>query len=97
MFTCVTDTGQLLWTGSAVNVPYYSINEPVQVVTKSGIFDLQLINVTGMTLVSTATAYNVSLTDDGIDITCNDNFNNPDNNSETESITLGLSVVPFSG
>ena len=65
--------------------------------TKSGIFDLKLINVTGMTLVSTATAYNVSLTDDGVNITCTDNFNNPDNNSETESITIGLSVVPYRG
>ena len=92
MFTCVTDTGQLQWSGSTNG--YYSINDPVQVVTKSGIFDLQLINVAGVILASTATVYNVSLTDDGINITCTDDFNIPDNNSETESITIGLSVLP---
>ena len=88
VFTCVTDTGQLQWTVGSVKVPYYSSSEPAQVVTKSGIFDLQLINVTGMTLVSTATAYNVSLTDDGIDITCTDSFSNTDS-FEMESIVLG--------
>ena len=88
VFTCVTDTGQLQWSGS-INAAYHSSNEPVQVVIKSGIFDLQLINVTGMTLVSTATAYNVSMTDDGMNITCTDNFNNPVSSFEMESIVLG--------
>ena len=94
VFTCVTDTGQLQWTGS-VNAHYthYDMPQPVRVATKSGIFDVELINKTGMILVSTATAYNVSLTDDGQNFTCAGNPNNP-NSAVTESIMIGIICNP---
>ena len=94
MFTCVTDTGQLVWKNDNGNTRlYYSpsqVDEPA--VTKfSGIFALKLIHASANRYESTATAHNVSLDTDGLNITCIDNIKNANsqNNSDTKSIVLG--------
>ena len=57
-----------------------------------GIFVLKLINTSNNTFVSTATVYNVSLNNDGINITCISDIHNPEAQdiSETDSIDIGL-------
>ena len=95
VFTCVADTEQLQWGNDDGDTKLY--NSPSQVneravVKLGGIFILKLINASNSTFVSTATVDNVSLNDDGVNITCTDDFNNPDDNSEMESITIGLYI-----
>ena len=71
IFTCVTDTGQLAWDTESNNSNhlYYTSGQPTAVV---GIFTVNLISVTGMVLVSTATVHNVQLSHNGAVVTCSD-------------------------
>ena len=76
VFTCVTDTGKLLWTVNSVDAvsSFHSINQIKMPVTEQ-IFDLELVNVTGIdnkTYLSTATANNVLPDYNGTTITCMD-------------------------
>ena len=93
VFTCVTDTGQLLWRNDNGDTRlYYS---PIQInetaVTNFGIFALKLIHASANIYESIATARNVSLNNDGLSIMCFDEVNSLDslNNSVTKSIKLG--------
>ena len=87
VFTCVTDTDQLTWrnhNGDKVYKPASQINEPEDF---GGIFVLKLIHAR---YESTATAYNVSLNDDGLNITCTGHISNiAQNNSVTNTINIG--------
>ena len=69
VFTCVTDTGQLLWISNGHNSIYYSAGQPARTVH---IFTTKLCNVSGMTFISTATVHNVQLSHSGTVITCSD-------------------------
>ena len=93
VFTCVTDTGQLQWISSDGNTKVYypasQVNEPA-VINFGGIFVLKLVKRSNYTFESTATAHNVSLNNDGINITCTSDIANPEKNSETNSIDIGL-------
>ena len=97
MFTCVTDTGQLQWVINGYDAKiYYSpnqVNEPA-ITDFSGIFVLKLINVNANELISSATAHNASLNNDGVNITCIDDVNNPEvqNNSVKDSIMIGIFI-----
>ena len=72
IFTCVTDTGRLVWRINDNNHLYFSSGQVSQVIPIADIFTLQLINVTGSVFISTTTAHNVSLDIDGINVTCTD-------------------------
>ena len=77
VFTCVTDTGRLLWTvnNSVDQVhSFHSISQIKMIVTKQ-IFELELVNVTGIgnkMYLSTTTARNVLPDYNGTYITCVD-------------------------
>ena len=99
VFTCVTDTGQLQWISDDGISKWYrfpsEVNEPA--FTKSGsAFVLKLINTSNnYTFESTATVYNVSLNNDGINILCTSDISNPEgqNTSETDSLSTGLAKI----
>ena len=101
MFTCATDTGQLKWkNGNDDTKLYYStsqVNESA-VTNFGGIFVLKLIHASPNRFESTATAYNVSLNNDGLRITCVDDINNPDaqSSSETDLISIGWTEIIIS-
>ena len=76
VFTCVTDTGRLVWivNNSVDHVSFHSISQVKMIVTKQ-IFKLLLVNVTGIdnkTYLSTATAHNVLPDYNGTKIACVD-------------------------
>ena len=77
VFTCVTDTGKLVWrvNNSADHVhSFHSINQ-INMLETEQIFELELVNVTGISnkiYLSTATAHNVLPDDNGTYITCMD-------------------------
>ena len=92
VFTCVTDTIQLSWsTDDGKTSTYFlpsQVNEPA-VNLSGGVFVLKLVKTSNNTFISTATAHNVSLNNDGINITCISDINNPDAQN-TDSIDIGL-------
>ena len=94
MFTCVTHTGQLQWISNGGASKLYSspsqVNEPA-FINFGGFFVLKLIDASNNTFESTATAHNVSLNNDGQNITCISDISNPDSqkNSITKSINIG--------
>ena len=70
MFTCITDTGLLIWDVNGTNDVFYQAGQ----LSKSlDIFTLNLISVSGMMFVSTATLHNVSIESDGKALSCIDN------------------------
>ena len=73
VFTCTTDTGTLFWKSGGDNCVY------VKGLYSSGLLDnvfkINLTNVTGMILVSTATVQNVLLGHNGRTISCSDSIN----------------------
>ena len=77
VFTCVTDTGRLLWiVNNSVDHlhSFHSINQIKTIVTEQ-IFKLELVNVTGIDnqiYLSTATAHNVLPGYNGTKISCVD-------------------------
>ena len=89
MFTCTTDTGLLIWYVNGTNDVFYQAGQS----SKSlDIFTLNLISVSGMMFVSTATAHNVSIESDGKAISCSDN-------NQTQSnlaVTLSGKVMTLS-
>ena len=70
MFTCITDTGLLIWDINGTNDIFYQAGQSSMPLD---IFTLNLISVSGMMFVSTATLHNVSIEDDGKAISCSDN------------------------
>ena len=77
VFTCVTDTGQLHWkTDDGLIKSYHSpsqVGDGGALSNFGGIYILKLIGANSNgTFESTAEAQNVSLTDDGKNITCSD-------------------------
>ena len=70
MFTCATDTGELIW--SMDGNQFYFTTSQVPNVDPSFPFPFSLINTHGANIVSTATIDNVHLDDNGTVITCHD-------------------------
>ena len=93
LFTCVTDTTQLSWSSddgkTSSYFPSSQVNDPA-VTLSGGVFVLKLVKRSNSTFESTATAHNVSLNNDGVNITCTSDISNLDNTSETDSIDIGL-------
>ena len=93
VFTCVTDTDRLQLTNGNDDTKFYystsQVNQPA-VTNFGGIFVLKLIHASANRFEPTATAYNVSLNNDGLNITCASNINVPSqNNSVTSTISIG--------
>ena len=89
VFTCVTDTGLLIWSTSVnehVKVYHSSdqVNEPA--VNLGGILTLKLVTTRGQ-FESTATAHNVSPDYNGVSITCSSNIGDTQSNN---SITIAI-------
>ena len=87
MFTCATDTGNLLWTTVGYNgVLYHSttINHEQAL----SIFNCNLTSRTGNELVSTATVYNVHLDHNGTEISCSDDVILQTSNTSTKAVIL---------
>ena len=70
MFTCATDTGELIWNIDG-NHFYFSTSQ-VPNVDPSFPFTFSLTSTQGANLVSTATIHSVHLDDNGTVITCLD-------------------------
>ena len=88
VFTCTTDTSELVWSSSDVsgNELYYGSSEQVTMRMLGNII-LNLTSVTGTMLVSTATVHNVSIEDNGKIIECSDS-SQPGSNSAHRIVTL---------
>ena len=70
-YTCVTDTGELVWgVNDNQQVLFTMYYHPPQ---QLDIFTVNLINISGMVIVSTATISNVLLEHNGTVLTCSDN------------------------
>ena len=72
VFTCVTNTSELLWESSGQNHAYLGTSGPQTAYIS--IFTLYRESVTGTMLVSTATAHNVQLKHNGRVISCSDSI-----------------------
>ena len=76
VFTCVTDTGRLIWTvNNDSHVQSFHMISQIKMIVKKQIFELELVNVTGVeneTYISTATAHNVLPDYNGTRIACVD-------------------------
>ena len=88
MFTCITDTGSLTWDINGTNEVFY---QEGQLSGSLDIFTLNLISVSGMMFVSTATAHNVSIESDGKALSCSDNNQTKSN----LAVTLSGKVRPL--
>ena len=86
VFTCVTDTAPLIWSSNGITETYFTSSQVNQATRTFGIFSLQLVATTGG-FKSTATVHNVSLYQDGENITCSDNAND-ESGSKTRSIMI---------
>ena len=77
VFTCITDTGALIWgSDGTTQIAVFFEADQLNSTENLGIFTLSYINITGNTsFVSTATVYNVSIEDDGTIIICSDGNN----------------------
>ena len=87
VFTCVTDTTTLVWSTNGTSQIYFTpLNQVNQAAHTLGIFSLQFLATTGG-FKSTATVHNVSLYQNGANITCSDNAND-ESGSKTRSIMI---------
>ena len=91
VFTCVTDTDQLAWIhDNGTLLFYYSPNQINQSAVTKGIFVPKLVHTNDTRTESTATVYNVSLNDDGQNITCTSSVSDASADSDTGSIDIGI-------
>ena len=95
MFTCVTDTAPLIWRVSgdtSEEIIYYSasqVNIPILDRTE-GVFTIELVS-TMDGFKSTATAYNVSLSSNRLNITCTNTTQS--NHDHSDSKTSEISII----
>ena len=95
VFTCVTDTGSLTWSSNGTTETYFTSNQVNEAARILGIFSLQLLATTGG-FKSTATVHNVSLYQDGANITCDDNsIDNIYRGYKTRSIMIRKPLSKF--
>ena len=93
VFTCITDTGSLVWYISESKKQLYRSGWVSQV-AHIGIFTLRLVSETGSVLISTATAHNVSLDYDGKSVNCSDSaVNLADTIQQTKAIKISINTT----
>ena len=71
VFTCATDTGELIWSIGDLMMFFNNISESNH--SKLSIYDFKLISKNGMNFISTTTIDNVHLDFNGTAILCGDN------------------------
>ena len=86
MFTCTTDTGELVW--GVDGVLFYFSTSQVPDVEPSFLFKFTLTSSQGSNLVTTAAVDNVQLDDNGTVITCADNGINQLANVATKELVI---------
>ena len=74
VFTCVTDTVELIWSVDGFNDVLYEKMIEKKEQTSLSIFQLNITNKTGNYFVSTATVINVHLDYNGTSISCSDSI-----------------------
>ena len=86
MFTCATDTGELLWAvGDSKTLFITNITMPIVFPT----FDLKLLSQNGKNFTSTATIDNVHLDHNGTAISCNDSsFSRNTTNTANKTVVV---------
>ena len=90
VYTCITDTGYLVWYISESKEQLYQSGQVSQVAHRD-IFTLRLVSETGSMLVSTATVHNVSVDYDGRNINCSDSaVNSADTTEQTKAIKISI-------
>lgn len=92
VFTCVTDTGYLVWQLIEGTSYLFRNTTDQQTYHQFEIFTLNLTKITGSTLVSTATLDNVLLEHNGTVISCGDSAN-PTPVSITKQQTVLISGI----
>ena len=92
VFTCATDTGELIWAVGDSEVFFNNISMPTDTFPP---FDLMLISQNGKNFISTATIDNVHLDHNGTAISCHDSvFPQSTTNTATEIVILaGILLV----
>ena len=73
VFTCTTDTGELIWAVDGINFYFSTSHDAVPAVDPSFPFKFTLTSSHGSNLVTTATVDNVQIDDNGTVIKCADN------------------------
>ena len=91
MFTCATDTGELIWDVLGKKIFFStSTSHLVPNVDPSFPFTISLTSTQGANLVSTATIDNVQLDDNGTVLTCGDNSIPQLGNTATKELVIFL-------
>ena len=88
MFTCVTDTGRLVWEINDIN-GIHSFHSPAQINMSNSVnnFTLTLLSVTNNSIYqSTAVAHNISVDYNGTEVSCSDSSGS---NPKQLSIIIG--------
>ena len=75
VFTCVTDTGQLIWDIKHSFIFFHSSTQLNEVVQLNTVFNVTLHSITGNTYHSTATAAHVPVSYNGTIVECKRAFN----------------------
>ena len=87
VFTCATDTGELIWSVDGNNL--VSLNDAQREQSLS-IFELNLTSSAGNNLVSTATVRDVHLDHNGTGIFCSDSYNPHISDEKFERVIASL-------
>ena len=86
VFTCATDTGELIWAVGDNKAFFGNITMPMDIVFPT--FDLKLINQNGKIFISTATIDNVHLDHNGTAISCSDSAFPHNTNTAMETVIV---------
>ena len=70
VFTCVTDTGRLIWDIKHSSISYHSIAQLNHIIPLDSVFNVTLLSITGNTYHSTATAVHVPVSYNGTTVEC---------------------------
>ena len=93
MFTCVTDTGYLVWQLIEGTSYLFSNTNDQQTHHEFDIFTLNLTKITGSTLVSTATVDHALLEHNGTVISCGDSANpKPVGNTKQQTVLISGNI-----
>ena len=93
MFTCATDTGELIWSVDGTLLYYSNTHEQRDV--RLSIFEFHLMIKTGVALVSTATVQNARYDGNGTVLSCSDNSIPQLSNTDTETVSISGEQIKF--
>ena len=91
VFTCVTDTGRLVWDIKHSTASFHStaqLNTPIQL--DNTVFNVTLLNITGNIYHSTATAVHVPANYNGVAVACSSGLTDVEEEIEREILMIGI-------